>query len=182
MNWIFRGFCINRFGIGPLNYISSRSDFGFEFSEIFVFEKRLPDSRIRGVRDSPYQRYAELATLRLNDTGSRRLSASLIRRVDDSPHHWYAESTTPCITDMESWLLNFLKENLLYPWYGDRVSVMRRVVDSPYRWVGESPTRIVDTESRRLPVSLSRESLVEKKISLALIFSTLNSSSMSLKD
>jgi hypothetical protein len=48
-NRIFRGFCINRFGIGPLHYISSRSDFGFEFSEIFVFEKRLPDSPIRGV-------------------------------------------------------------------------------------------------------------------------------------
>ncbi len=58
-------FCINRLGRGPLNYISSRSDFGFEFSEIFVFEKRLPDSTIRGVGDSPYQRYAESATLRL---------------------------------------------------------------------------------------------------------------------
>jgi hypothetical protein len=37
---IFWGFCINRFGIGPLLYISSRSDFGFEFAEIFVIEKR----------------------------------------------------------------------------------------------------------------------------------------------
>ncbi len=91
-NWVFRGFCINRFGIGPLYYISSRSDFGFEFSEIFVFEKRLPDSTIWGVGDSPYQQYAELATLRLNDTGSHRLSASLIRGVDDSPHHRYGES------------------------------------------------------------------------------------------
>ncbi len=41
MNRIFRVFCINRFGLGPLQYISSRSDFGFEFAEIFVFEKRL---------------------------------------------------------------------------------------------------------------------------------------------
>jgi hypothetical protein len=32
---------------------------------------RLPDSTIRGVGDSPYQRYAELATPRLNNTGSR---------------------------------------------------------------------------------------------------------------
>jgi hypothetical protein len=32
-------FCINRFGIGPLHYVSSRSDFSFEFSEIFVIEK-----------------------------------------------------------------------------------------------------------------------------------------------
>jgi hypothetical protein len=48
-NRIFQGFCINRFGIGPLHYISSCSDFGFEFSKIFVFEKQLPDSPIRGV-------------------------------------------------------------------------------------------------------------------------------------
>ncbi len=58
-NQIFRGFCINRSGISPLHYISSRSDFGFEFSEILVFEKQLPNSTIRGVGDSPYQLYAE---------------------------------------------------------------------------------------------------------------------------
>ncbi len=75
-NRIFRGFCINQFGIGPLHYISSRSDFGFEFTEIFVFGKRLPDSAIRGVGDSP-----------INDTRSRQLSDSTIRGVDDSPHH-----------------------------------------------------------------------------------------------
>jgi hypothetical protein len=38
---IFRGLCINRIGIDPLHYISSRSDFGFE--------KRLPVSVSRGV-------------------------------------------------------------------------------------------------------------------------------------
>jgi hypothetical protein len=43
-NRIFRVFCINRFGLGPLHYISSRSDFGFEFAEIFVLEKRLRTS------------------------------------------------------------------------------------------------------------------------------------------
>jgi hypothetical protein len=120
-NRIFRGFFINRFGIGPLNYISSRSDFGFEFSEIFIFEKRLPDSMIRVVGDSPYQRYAESATLRLNDTGSRRLSASLTRRVDNSPHHRYGESA-----------FEFLKRKLAVrrrlP-----VSLSRRVADSAYR-------------------------------------------------
>jgi hypothetical protein len=42
MRRIFLGFCINRFGIGPLHYVLSRSDFGFEFAEIFVIEKRLP--------------------------------------------------------------------------------------------------------------------------------------------
>jgi hypothetical protein len=39
MRRIFWGFCKNRFGIGPLHYVSSRSDFGFKFSEIFVIEK-----------------------------------------------------------------------------------------------------------------------------------------------
>ncbi len=47
--WIFWGFCINGFGIGPLHYVSSRTDFGFEFTEIFVIEKRLPDPPSRGV-------------------------------------------------------------------------------------------------------------------------------------
>jgi hypothetical protein len=46
---IFRGFCINLFSIGPLHYISSRSDFGFKFAEIFIIEKRLPDSPSWGV-------------------------------------------------------------------------------------------------------------------------------------
>jgi hypothetical protein len=42
MNQFFQCFCINRFGLGPLHYLSSSSDFGFEFSEIFIFENRLP--------------------------------------------------------------------------------------------------------------------------------------------
>ncbi len=152
MSRIFRVFCINCIGLGPLHYISSHSDFGFEFAEIFVYEKWLPvsvsrgvdkisywynyfqtwnnsilivitslanfwphgsfkgmlqpfkvlkmdakliffhritnkrsrrpsDSPIRGVGDSPYRRYAETATLRLNDTGSRRRYVSPIQRV-----------------------------------------------------------------------------------------------------
>jgi hypothetical protein len=52
MRRIFWCFCINRFGIGPLHYVSSRSDFSFEVSEIFVIEKRLPDSPSRGVDKS----------------------------------------------------------------------------------------------------------------------------------
>jgi hypothetical protein len=44
MGWIFWGFCINRFGIGPLHYVLGRSDFGFEFAEIFVIGKRLAES------------------------------------------------------------------------------------------------------------------------------------------
>jgi hypothetical protein len=30
------GFCINQFLVSPLHYLSSRSDFGFEFVEVFV--------------------------------------------------------------------------------------------------------------------------------------------------
>jgi hypothetical protein len=49
MRRIFWGFCRNRFLMSPLHYLSSRSVFGFEFAEIFVIEKRLPDSASRGV-------------------------------------------------------------------------------------------------------------------------------------
>ncbi len=37
------------------HYISSRSDFDFEFAEIFVIEKRLPDSPSRGVDKNAYR-------------------------------------------------------------------------------------------------------------------------------
>ncbi len=41
---IFWGFCIIRFLMSPLHYLSSCSDSAFEFAEIFIIEKRLPDS------------------------------------------------------------------------------------------------------------------------------------------
>jgi hypothetical protein len=127
--------------------------------------RRLPDSTIRGVGDSPYQRYAESATLRLNDTGSQRLSASLIRGVDDSPYHRYSEFSLQKFNSRLS------------------VSVMRGVVDSPYRWVGESPTpRIVDTESRWLPVSLSRGVVFRIRISPRIRSQNQNGSKCSLRD
>ncbi len=47
MRRIFWSFCRNWFLIDPLHYLSSRSDFGFEFAEIFVIEKGLPDSYFR---------------------------------------------------------------------------------------------------------------------------------------
>ncbi len=132
-----RIFCINRFSIGPLHYISSRSDFGFEFLEIFVFKKRLPDSTIRGVGNSPYQRYTESVTLRLNDRGSQQLSTSLIPGVNNSLHHRYEELA-----------IEFFKRKLA-------VSVIWRVVDSEYQWCGESSTpRIVESKSRWLRLSL----------------------------
>jgi hypothetical protein len=57
--------------------------------------------------------------------------------------------TTPRITDTESRLMNFFKENSVW--------MIRRVINSPHQWYSESPTpRITDTESRQLCVSLSR--------------------------
>jgi hypothetical protein len=39
--------------------------------EVYCRSDRLPDSTIRGVGDSPYQRYAESATPRIVESGSR---------------------------------------------------------------------------------------------------------------
>jgi hypothetical protein len=49
MRRIFWGFYRNRFLMSPLHYLSSSSDFGFEFAGIFVIVKQLPDSPSRGV-------------------------------------------------------------------------------------------------------------------------------------
>ncbi len=156
MNRFFRCFCINLFGMGPLQYHSSRSDFGFEFTEIFVFEKWLPA---------------------INDTGSCQLRVSVIRGVADSPYQWYTELLTHRIVDTGSQLLNFLKENSPYRWYGEssttRISdtVSRRlpvslswgVNDSAYHWYGELTTpRIVESGSRHSPYWWVGESLSDK--------------------
>jgi hypothetical protein len=166
--------------MSPLHYLSGRSDFGFEFAEIFVFKKRLPA---------------------ITDTGSRQLSVSVIRGVADSQYRWVRESTTPRITNTRSrrlpaslirrvgyWI--FFKENFLYRWYGESstprtsdtvsrqlpVSLSRRVADSPYNRYGETTTLcIVDSGSQRLCVSVIRGVAILKKIILASIFSTLNS-------
>jgi hypothetical protein len=53
MRRIFWGFCRNWLAMSPLDYLSSRSAFGFVFAEIFVIEKRLPDSPSRGVTRMP---------------------------------------------------------------------------------------------------------------------------------
>jgi hypothetical protein len=98
MRRIFWGFCRNWFLMSSLHYLSGRSDFGFEFAEIFVFQKQLPA---------------------ITDMGSRQLSISVIRGVadsvslsrgvDDSPHHRYREAAiefflkkTLCIDYTES--------------------------------------------------------------------------------
>ncbi len=178
MRRIFWSFRRNWFLMSPLHYLSGRSDFGFEFAEIFIFKKRLPAitdtgshrlsvSVIQGVADSRYRWVGELTTPHITDTRSRwlppspirrvgywifkkKLSVSMIRRVVDSPHQWYGKSPTPRIVESESHRL--------------RVSPIRRVNDSAYRWVGDSMTpHISDTGVA-----------IQKKISLASIFSTLN--------
>jgi hypothetical protein len=53
---------------GPLHYVLSRSDFSFEFSEMFIIEKLLPDSPSRGVDKIAYRLIGTL-------TDSRPLSA-----------------------------------------------------------------------------------------------------------
>ncbi len=111
MNQIFRGFCINRFSIVTLHYISVAVPILASNSRRYSYSKN----------DSPTQRCRESATLRINDTRSRRLSdstirgrrlsASLIRGVDNSQHHRYGESA----------------ESLRLP-----ASLSRRVTDSKY--------------------------------------------------
>jgi hypothetical protein len=81
MRRIFWGFCRNCVLIDPLHYLSHRSAFGFEFAEIFVIEKRLPESASRGVGNSPTRRVGELLTRQLGESGSRRLTDSASRGV-----------------------------------------------------------------------------------------------------
>jgi hypothetical protein len=71
MRRIFWGFCRNWFLIDPLHYLSSRSDFRFEFAEIFVIEKRLPYSASRRLCNSPSRGVRESSTSRLGESGSR---------------------------------------------------------------------------------------------------------------
>jgi len=88
-----------------------------------------------------------------------RIRGDIRIRKTTPRHHRYGESPTPRISDTESRLLNFLKENSLHQWYRESstprssdtvsrqlpVSLSRGVDDSAYRWYGESPTpRIVE--------------------------------------
>ncbi len=175
MRRIFWDFCRNWFLMSPLHYLSGRSNFGFEFSEIFVFEKRLPT---------------------ITDMGSCQLRVSVIWGVASSLHHWYAESPTPLITDRQSrrlpaspirrvgyWI--FLKENFLYRWYGESstprtsdtvsrrlpVSLSLRVADSEYHRYGELTTlRIVESGSLWLRGSVVRGVAIQRKNKSCLDF------------
>jgi hypothetical protein len=56
----------------------------YKVLKFIVDQKRLPDSPIRGIGDSPTRRYWEPATPRLTDTESRRLPDSPMRGVGES--------------------------------------------------------------------------------------------------
>ncbi len=45
--------------MSPLHYLSSCTDFGFEVTEIFVIEKRLPDSQSTKIGDYLTHRVGE---------------------------------------------------------------------------------------------------------------------------
>jgi hypothetical protein len=93
-----------------------RSDFDFEFAEIFVIEKRLfasviALSRLLFCQINPLKAWfslfkfrksmldfkkIQIATPRLTNTRSRRLLVSIMLGAVDSPYHRYEESTAPC--------------------------------------------------------------------------------------
>jgi hypothetical protein len=125
MRWIFWDFCRNWFLIDPVHYLSSRSNFGFKFAEIFVIEKQLSD----------------LASRRLYDVASWRLSDSASRGVDVSPRRRVGfrifktklgESESQRLLDSESQqLLDSESQRLL-------VSESRGVTNSPTPRVRQS--------------------------------------------
>ena len=126
MRRIFWGFCRNWVLIDPLHYLSSRSAFGFEFAEIFVIEKRLPDSASRGVDDSPTCWVGESAfeclKEKLGESESRRLPDSANRGVANSPTQRVGESSTPRLGESGSRhgesgsrYSNFLKFSIDFP-------------------------------------------------------------------
>ncbi len=138
MRPIFLGFCINRFGIGPSHYISSRSDFGFVFAEIFVIEKLFPDLASRrlfhssswGVADSTTRRVGESLTLRLSDSERRLLNVktpffgeSESRRLPESASQGVANSPTRRVGESLWWV----GESLW--WVGESLWFFKFIID-----------------------------------------------------
>jgi hypothetical protein len=109
MRRIFWGFCRNWFLIDPLHYLSSRSDFVFEFAEIFIVEKQLPNlfrlwlqicADIRNRKTTP--RLGESAPLRLGELAFECLQEnSATRGVGYSPTRQLGDSVTWRFVDSE---------------------------------------------------------------------------------
>jgi hypothetical protein len=83
MRWIFWGFCRNWFLIDPLHYLSSRSDFGFEFG-----------GDIRNQKTTP--RLGESVTLRVGESATLRVGDSMTLLVGESMTHRLGESAFEC--------------------------------------------------------------------------------------
>jgi hypothetical protein len=129
MRRIFWGFCINRFGIGPLHYVSSRSDVGFKFAEIFVIKNQ-----------SPTHQVGESKRLPIDIIFFKHLNKSMV-----IVH--YPESGSRRLYDSPSFLLNIQKPTLQFGESGSR-----RLEESATPRLGES-------ESRRVRESVSRFSI-----------------------
>jgi hypothetical protein len=105
----FWSFCRNWFLIDPLYYLSSCSDFGFEFAEIFTIKKWLPDSA------SPRLSSASWGVADSNSSS---------RWVNDSLTCWVGESAFECLKE------NSARQRVVE-------SPSRQVGESPW-WGGES--------------------------------------------
>ncbi len=99
MRRIFWGFWRNQFSIGPLHYISRRSDFGFEFAEIFVIKEQLTDLASWGGADSPTQWAGELPTRQIGEPLTLLFSESASRGVTDSLTQRVGEWLTPRLAE-----------------------------------------------------------------------------------
>ena len=150
MRRIFWGFCRNWVLIDPLHYLSSRSAFGFEFAEIFVIEKRLPDSASRRIGDSPNRWVGESAfeclKEKFGESESRgvamvsrgsRYSNFLKFSIDFPNFKRLNQPFKRSIWQKRSQGFNLLS-SLIYLKVWKSVSI-GNLVDSPTQRVGESP-------------------------------------------
>ncbi len=101
MRRIFWGFCRNWVLIDPLHYLLSRSAFGFEFAEIFVIEKRLPDSASRQLSDSASREVADSPTRRVGESAFECLKEKLGESATPRAR-LIGESLTPRLGESEN--------------------------------------------------------------------------------
>jgi hypothetical protein len=159
MRQIIWGFYINRFGIGPLHYVSSRSDFGFEFAEIFIIEKRLAES---GVTRLP-----------INTIFFKPLNKSMVI-VHYIPGFFF----------LPNWSIKFCKNsNSDSPSHHSDSPTFLLNIQKPARRVGESVTRRVgESPSRRVSDSPSRGVVFRLRISPRIRSQNRNGPKGSVKD
>ncbi len=133
MRRIFCGFCRNWFLIDPLHYLSSRSDFGFAFAEIFVIEKRLPDWASRWLSDSASRRVVDSPTRRAGESlwsrysnffkfiielqHFKRLNQAFKGTVAWDRFRQYCQKFTDVgLNEGRGWFLNFLEAPMIFSW------------------------------------------------------------------